>query len=567
VGFIILFAAVLSVRLAYVQVVKREHYIQAAGQFYRPDDPAAVRPGRILDRDRRVLADAAPSADVILDPWILSRSDEVASSVAFLIERLGIEPDRMEQMLGSDSRYERLARNMPLRDAEEIAAADIPGLYLQRGYYRYYPYGKLAAHTLGAYSRDQRPLSGLDYKYAFVIQGQPGTPRSNVDIYGRTIVGSEDEAVLAPVPGRDLVTTIDLEAQRATENALDQLWEKNKPEMAAAVVMDPHSGEVLAMSSRPTYDPNGSLSPELMRNLPVQMGYEPGSTFKAITVAAALEKNAIGLNDWFHCDGTREVGGRPLRCWGHWAIEGHGDLDAQGVLANSCNLGAAQIAQRLVAKVGREGYVDYLHQLGFGEQTEVGLGGELAGNIYPAESLRVRDIANMSFGQHMQVTPIQLTAALSALVNGGIYMQPRLVRGVLNTDGTEYYEVPAIEKRRVCSPETSAVLRELLTGVVDEGTGRTARIEGVAVGGKTGTAQVWDRETGTYPEGQKIVSFALVTPTDRLPEYVILVLAKNPQIGEHGSDVAGPAARAIAMELLRNSGILDWATSDREDDS
>jgi len=399
-------------------------------------------------------------------------------------------------------------------------------------------------------------------RWRFVVAGEAGTPRRNVDAWGRTIVGMEADTALPPIPGKSLVTTVDLDVQRQVEAALDRLWSRNRPENACVVVMEPRTGAVLALSSRPNYDPN-DLAPrageerkpvtvESMLNHAVNWEYEPGSTFKILTAACALQAGAVALHRRFHCPGTMILGGRPLRCWGEWAAKGHGSVDLPAILAKSCNLGAAQVA----VSIGAQRFTQFLETCGLGRRTLVGLPGEAGGKVYPPESLRLRDLANMGFGQHVLVTPLQLTAAIGAVVNDGIYMQPQIVRRVLNPDGSVFREIPPHARTTLCSPEVSRQIRQMMIGVVENGTGRAARIPGIAVGGKTGTAQVFDPKTGTFPEGQKVVSFVLVAPADRVPDFCILVVAKNPKIGEHGADVAAPVAKEIALYLLRRQGIL-----------
>jgi stage V sporulation protein D (sporulation-specific penicillin-binding protein) len=560
---LILAAALLGGRLAYLQVFRHGFYMQAATELNAPSRPEAVRPGLIYDDHMRALADAQAVADLAIDPQA-ARTKDTDKTKRALVEVLGLSPEVVDAKLGAAGQYERLAWRVPAAIVQKLQALQLPALVVEPGFKRVYPYGPLGAHVLGAYSGDQRPLEGLDLKYRFLLAGRPRTPRRNVDAWGRTIVGTEGEAALPSEPGKSLVTTLDLDLQRQVESALDRLWSTNRPENATVVVLEPSTGAVLALACRPTFNPNDlapsgteSRRPAVqqrdLRNLPVCWEYEPGSTFKVLTAAAALQYGAVSLNSTFHCGGTMMVGGRPLHCWGPWQTRGHGTLDLAGILAQSCNLGAAQVVTRL----GRDHFTQFLATCGFGRRTGVGLPGEAAGQVYPADQLRVRDLANMGFGQHILVTPLQLTAAIGAVVNDGVYCQPQLVRRVLNADGTTVFrEIAPRSKVTVCSPEVSRQVRQMMIGVVERGTGRLAHINGVAVGGKTGTAQVFDPATGTFPDNQKVVSFVLVAPADRRPDFIILVTAKNPEVGQHGSDVCAPAAKEIATYLLRRQGLL-----------
>lgn len=248
------------------------------------------------------------------------------------------------------------------------------------------------------------------------------------------------------------------------------------------------------------------------------------------------------------------MGGKPLSCWGRWAHQGHGRLDLASTIVKSCNICAARIA----LKIGAKKYWEFLRRCGIGSPTWIGLPGETDGKLRTPSQMEIRDLANMGFGQGVAVTDVQLLAAICAVVNGGRLMQPYLVDRVLNTDGTTYRQVEPLFIREVCTPATSRTIRKLLRGVVESpgGTGYRARIPGVAVGGKTGTAQMWDPERQRYRPYQHMLSFVLVAPVDIQPEFAILVTVKNPKRGEHGGQVAGPVAREIAVYMLQERDLI-----------
>ena len=352
------------------------------------------------------------------------------------------------------------------------------------------------------------------------------------------------------------MTTLDLEVQRQLEASLDQVMTTNHPQEACAIVMNPRTGAIVAMAARPNHDPNEfSLTNDDLKNPPVNWVYEPGSTFKILCAAAALDSGAITPNTTFNCPSVMTIGGKPLKNWKLYS--GTHTLTAAGILAESNNLGAAQMALR----TGATRYSAFLQRCGLGSPTGVGLPGEEAGIFHAGASLRTRDVANMGFGQSISVTPLQLITAISAIVNDGKYMQPQIVSRVLNPDGSTYRDVPPLQRGTVCSPETSNLIRDMLVGVVEHGTGARAKIKGFAIGGKTGTAQVVDAQTHTFSASQSILSFVLVAPENRVPDFVILVIAKNCEVGEHGSDVAAPPAREVAEFMLHQAGLLPAVTA------
>lgn len=564
-SLVIVVVVALVGRLLYVQVINRDFYLHLDSIIHPVSPPLQSSPGAIRDRQGRVLADSIMTASLKVNPRLLRRHENPESVAAYVADKLRMPQSAVLEILNRDSNFAYLQRRVPLNVAREILAQRYRGMSRDLEYKRVYPAGATGCHLVGYCSSDHRPLAGIEYRYRFVLEGLPGTPRRNKDAWGRTIVGQEAKEGLPPVPGKDVVLTVDLELQRVVDDALDKCWQYNRPTEATTVVMDPNTGAILALASRPNYDPNeiasattlmAAINPKTLHNLPVNRQYEPGSTFKVLLAAAALECEALKPHEKFYCGGTTRLGGKPLHCWGPWVYKGHGNLDLTEVIAKSCNIGAAQIA----VKIGPERFHQFLRRCGIGEPTRIGLPAEAAGRLQSPETMQVRDVANMGFGQNVAVTDINLIAAISAVVNGGVLMQPYVVARVINPDGSLYQQVAPHSIRQVCSKVTSEKVRWLLQNVVEHGTGHTAQIPGVAVGGKTGTAQIWDSKQKRWLD-EHLVSFVLVAPVDSQPEFVILVTARNPRKGRWGSDVAAPVAKQIALYMLKQRGLVPAAAA------
>jgi stage V sporulation protein D (sporulation-specific penicillin-binding protein) len=436
-------------------------------------------------------------------------------------------------------------------------AEDRPaGVWMEREWKRVYPGGKTASHILGRRSPWHEPLEGAELRWAFLLDGRRGTRPKNVDSYGRSILGADATGVLPSEPGKNLVLTVDWSLQQVAELALDRCMERNQPKAATCTVMDPRTGEILALASRPNFNPNGIAdgTPEeisaRMTNLPVVRQYEPGSLFKVLLAAATLESSEYAGRQTYYCDGfTEDLGGAPLRCWDP---KGHDTVGLTRMVSHSCNIAAARFA----LLIGAEHYHSFVSDLGFGERTGIGLPGEASGALRPVESMRKRDLANLGFGHGVSVTDVQMLSAVCAIANDGTRMQPHIVRAVMDAETNRpVREVEPLALGRVCSREASLGVREMMEATVERGTGRQAAIAGLRVGGKTGTAQKWIESEGGFVEGKNIVSFVMVAPLDD-PRFAILVTADEPAIGEHGADVAAPVARTVAMAALRDAGLL-----------
>lgn len=550
----------ITVKLFTVQVISRGEYLRLDARIHRGPNPEAPAPGGIYSRGLEPLAVSVPLETVYANPLQIARSEEGIGGTARHVARLiGVDADELRAKL--EAGVERKLTSIPvarLLEPEEVvplAEDRPPGVWTEREWKRVYPGGKLACHVLGRRSPWHEPLEGAELRWAFLLDGRPGTSPRNVDSYGRSILGADSRGVLAPEPGKNLILTLDWSLQQVVELALDRCMERSRPKTVTCTVMDPRTGEILALASRPNFDPGGleEGSPEeitaRLKNLPVVRQYEPGSLFKVLLAAATLESEKYRGTEGYYCSGLTELGGGPLRCWEE---KGHGTCGLTEMVAQSCNIAAAHFA----LLIGAEHYHGFLENLGLGERMGIGLPGEATGKLRPADSMRVRDLANLGFGQGVSVTDVQMLSAVCAVTNGGVLMQPHIVRAVLDAETNRpVREIEPLALRAVCSAETSARVRAAMEAVVDHGTGRLAAIEGLRVGGKTGTAQKWLGEEGGFVQGRNIVSFVMVAPLDD-PRFAILVTADEPAVGEHGADVAAPVAKAVAMAALREAGLL-----------
>ncbi|MGC9318588.1 MAG: peptidoglycan D,D-transpeptidase FtsI family protein [Armatimonadota bacterium] len=557
---IVVLVSVIAVKLAMVQVVRRGHYMELDRSLHRGSDPELPSPGGIYARGLEPMAVSVPLVSVCANPEDVAASREgiagIAREVATLADLNAADlRQKLDSGLRSGRKFVYLARLLEPESLAELMEHPPDGVWTIREYKRVYPGGRLACHVLGRRSAWHEPLEGAELRWSFLLAGRPGTRPKNVDRYGRSILGEDAAGVLPPEPGKDLVLTIDWSLQQVAEMALDDCMTTSQPRAATCVVMDPRTGEVLALASRPNFDP-ASMEPgepeeiaARLQNLPVVRAYEPGSLFKVLLAAATVQSPRWKPSITYNCTRETTIGGQPLRCWDDHA---HGPCDLARMLAKSCNIAAARFA----LLIGAEHYHRFLAKLGFGRRTGIGLPGEVSGTLRPAEDMRTRDLANLGFGQGVAVTDIQMVTAISAVVNGGLLMQPHIVRAVTDAEtGRVVRQIEPLEVRRVCDETDSATVREMMGEVVENGTGWRAKIEGIAVGGKTGTAQKWIAEEGGFVPGRNIVSFVMVAPLDE-PRFVILVTADEPSRGEHGSEVAAPVARTVAMAALRQAGLL-----------
>lgn len=575
---LLLIACLPAGRLAYVQVINRSHYLARAAQLER-GRVETPRRGGIYASDLTPLAESVRRLSLCANPVALrgkgNGSDLTVVAADGIAAAFGLNRDQILGQLRADAArgktFTYLQRFLTEQQAAGAKVLDEKRpwtryVWTQTEWQRLYPERQFACHVVGRCTAHEEPKEGLEAYWDFVLQGTPGASRSGLDAFGRRILRRDldPQDLQPPRDGLNLILTLDPEIQSAAEEAVDRCMRVNRPKTATCVVLDANTSAILASASRPGYDPAHipACSPEELRarlcNAPVSRAYEPGSVLKVLLVAALLETGACPPDKTFYCGGTMELGGKPLGCWGPWRYNGgHHNCDMTRMLAQSCNLAAAQFALTLK----RTQYYKFLRGCGITVPMRTGMPAEARGSLPRLEELTVRDQANLGFGQGVMVTDIQVANAIAAVVNGGRLMQPHIVRALADpTDNHIVREIPPVQIGTACSPQTSAKVRRMMGAVVTEGTGRPAFIsEEMPVGGKTGTAQKYDKKSRRYLEGRNLVSFVLVAPLDQ-PRFVVLFTADEPRCGGHGSDVAAPRAREVAMAALRDAGLLSVET-------
>lgn len=535
VGVLFLLAWVgIGYRLFQVQVVEAATFEKdGKDQRIKYEEKAAKR-GTIFDRDGIELAVTVDFPTVIADPALIVDPEGTAQVIAPLLgESVAELVARLDQ---PDSRFSYVARYVSVDTADKVQAAvedhDIDGIFFENEPYRVYPAGDLAAQVLGFTQQDaQAGLEGLEAQFDDVLTGTPGTQVLERDPDGRPIPLGELEIEQA-VPGDDLRTTIDREIQFAAQNAAADAVEATGALSATIVVLDPKTGEIYAMATAPTFDPNdrSTIDAAAVRNRAATDVYEPGSTLKVVTVAAALDAGIVTPQDSWLVPAEYEVEGKDEP---YSDVKRTDDriMSVAEILTGSSNVGTIQIQER----VGNELHHQYLEAFGLGQRTTDALPGEVPGLLRPvADWVSATAGASTSIGYRVDVTAIQMAALFGTIANDGIWVEPHLVSELIHPDGSRDVIVP--RQRPVVSEETAQQMRELLQGVVEQGTGRRAVVEGFAVGGKTGTTEKFLPEEGAYSEEDRIASFIGIAPIDA-PEIVIAVVLDSPH-GEVEEDDA-----------------------------
>ena len=541
--FLSLLLFLVVVRVFYIQVFDYNKLKPLADDLWSRDLSLEAERGRILDRNGEVLADNLTTASLVLIPSQIKDKELLTTKLS---EILGVSYSEMEKHVYKKTSIERVhpeGRRLSYEVAAKISDLKMGGVYLMKEAKRYYPYGNLLSHSLGYVGIDNQGLSGLELKYDKYLTGKAGMIKYFSDAHGNKL--NKSDVYVAPISGMDINLTIDINIQKSLEREMDNINSMFKPDMALAIVVNPKTGEILGISSSPSYDPNNykNYSTEVLsRNLPIFSSYEPGSTFKIITMASAVEEKVIDIfNEHFYDSGKVNVDGSVLKCW---KSGGHGDQTYLQILQNSCNPGFVRLGQLL----GKDRLFSYIDKFGFGEKTGVDLSGESTGIIFPRERIGNVELATSAFGQGVSVTPIQQVMAVSAVVNGGYLYEPYIVKSISDKTNTVVKEYYPKFKRQVISSETSSIMRYALETVVAYGGGKSAYIEGYRVGGKTGTAQ--KSVNGSYLVNNYIMSFMSVVPSND-PEAVLYLAIDNPKnTAMLSSYTTTPIARRILLDII-----------------
>ncbi|PKM77632.1 MAG: stage V sporulation protein D [Firmicutes bacterium HGW-Firmicutes-15] len=534
----------LGVRIFWVQFVQGAELSAKATQNRMRDVPVESKRGIIYDRNGHELAISISADSVYAIPAEIRRSKREQEVAQKLAQVLGMDQGSLFKRVTATSSFEWIKRQITPEQAKQIRDMKLPGIDLTEESRRFYPKGTLASHILGVSGIDNTGLEGIDNFYNNLVGGTKGRIIVEHDAAGRDIPEATHKYI-PPVDGGNLVLTIDETIQYITERELDKIFKERQAKNAAAIVMDPKTGEILAMASRPTFNPNSyGDSPAInRRNFAINDAYEPGSTMKITTSAMALEEGIVNRNTQFYCPGYIKVGVETIGCPDRKA---HGDQTFAQIVENSCNVSFVKVGLEL----GLEKYYQYLNAFGFGQLTGIDLPGEAKGILVPKASAKQIDLAVMAMGQANAVTPIQLISAVSAVSNNGKLMKPHLLKQVLDRDGKVIKTNEPVMVRQVIAENTAKELCVILEGEVTNGTGWKAYIEGYHVGGKTGTAQKI-APGGGYLANEYVSSFIGLAPSDD-PRLVCLVVVDAPKgYPYYGGWVAAPAAREIINDSLR----------------
>lgn len=560
---------VLAFCVGWVQVVKGEEYAaMAAGQQTR-DVPIAAKRGTIYDREGEELAISAKAFSVWVRPERIWRGeDEVEQEIQAtrtleqLSPLLGIPVDELKTLSKRDSVLVRVAKYQTKETADAIQELSLYGVELTEEVKRYYPLGAFAAQALGSVTDDNVGLAGIELRYDSFLSGVSGRWIKSADVDGNGLAYGV-EKYFGASDGLNVVLTIDSVIQHYVEKSIQEVLEQTEADRVWCMMMDPKTGDILAMAMLPEFDPNNPRTPldeeeaayleglsseekmgywnKMWRNSLISDTYEPGSTFKLVTTAIGLEERVTSLTDTFTCTGSIRVYDTVLRCWRYYQPHGHQTLvEAVG---NSCNPVLVQIAQR----VGEERYYTYLDLFGFSEKTNIDFPGESTSILQSRESKNPVGLATMAYGQGIAVTPIQILSSVCVFGNEGKLMQPRLVKELTNAQGETVATIQPKVVRQVVSKQTSDEMCTIMESVVSEGGGGTAKVGGYRVGGKTGTAQ--KAKDGGYID-ETYSSFIGMAPMDD-PKVAILLVVDNPKGVKYGSVTAAPGAQKILADTLR----------------
>ena len=521
------------VKVFYIQVFEYKKLNKLASDLWSRNLEIEADRGKILDRNGVVLADNLTTSSLVLIPNQMKDKKKVTKELSSI---LGISYNAMKKHVYKKTSIERVhpeGRRLSYDVAKKISDLKLDGVYLVKEAKRNYPYKDFLAHVLGYVGIDNQGLSGIELQYDKYLKGENGVIKYFSDAHGNKI--NLTDIYRSPESGMNVSLTIDINIQKSIERELKNISD----------IVNPNTGEILGMGSLPDFDPNNYKeygTSVLNRNLPIWSSYEPGSTFKVVTMSSAVEEGVIDIfNDHFYDAGKVNVDGSVLKCW---KSGGHGDQTFLQVLQNSCNPVFVKLGQLL----GKEKLFSYIDKFGFGNKTGIDLSGEATGILFPMNKVGNVELATTAFGQGISVTPIQQVVAVSAVVNGGVLYKPYIVKGISTNTNSSVKEFSKKKVRRVISEKTSEIMRLALESVVAYGGGKSAYIEGYRVGGKTGTAQ--KSSNGVYLVNNYIMSFMSVVPANK-PEAVLYLAIDNPKnTAMLSSYTTTPIARRILLDII-----------------
>ncbi len=570
---VIVFIA-LTIRLSYIMFFKQDKYKALATKQWTSDVRINAKRGRLLDRNEKELAISANVYRVDLDLNTLRKDleknglnmEQVAKSLSEIVK---IEEKKVYEILtrplpnGKPRGAAILKRRIEKDEADAIKAYtqqnNMMGIVISPDTKRYYPNGNFAAHLLGHTNSDGDGLTGVELYYNKYLAGIPGIKVSEIDQKSEGLPYKISEFT-EPINGRDVILTLDKDIQYFADKLAEEALKDNEAKAVSIMVMDPNTGEILAMSNKPDYDPNNpwptgvsdNETQKMWRNRVVSDAYEPGSIFKVVTATAAIDKGVLKSGETFNCGGGLTLGGRTIHCWKR---TGHGPLDFQGIIKNSCNVGFMTLGERL----GREGLNEYIYKFGFGEKTGIDLPGEAKGIVKATEKISVTDLATISFGQSNTTSAIQYMRAFNAIANGGKLITPHVMKEVIHYDAENNRVVDATysnyNEKKNFNEKTMEEMRNHLEATVVSGGSSKARIDGYKIAGKTGTAQKIDTVNGGYAQSKYISSFAGMAPADN-PKYTVFISIDEPNPSMYyAGQIAAPVGKKLFNDIFNYYGV------------
>ena len=542
--------AIIIAKVFYIEVIDYKKLNSLASGLWSRNLPIEADRGNIYTVDGEAIASNLTTTSLVFIPNQIKNKDLVAEKIS---EILDVPKSKIEEHLYKKSMMERVhpeGRRLSYEIADKIENLHFDGVYLLKESKRYYPHNEMLSHVLGYVGIDNQGLSGLELEYDDILTGEYGSIQYFSDAKGNNL--ERNSVYVEPEDGLDIYLTVDYGIQSSIERELDNVVLRYNPDGAWAIAMDPNTGEILGMSSRPNFNPNSYKDYDtetINRNMAIWASYEPGSTFKILTLSAAVNEGKVDLlKDTFYDGGSVNVDGARIKCWKHG---GHGSQTFLEVVQNSCNPGFVELGNRL----GKETLFDYINKFGYGKKTGIDLNGEATGILFSLDKVGPVELATTAFGQGVSVTALQQVVAVSAAINGGTLYKPYIVKRVAyHENGQIIKEVkPTIVRDNIVTNDTSEKVRMTLESVVSLGTGRNAYIDGYRVGGKTGTAQKVNN--GIYMQGNYIVSFIGFLPAND-PKIVVYLAIDNPKgVTQYGGTVSAPIVKNIMEDAITSLNI------------